>query len=104
MHILDRVKISILITESVHTTLQGGQSTTESFNIESSYVLTRVLSLTKKRPQSFREWFYRKQNDKEFVDNLYKESRKVVKITPDFIKEQIQILETVIKKKILIND
>lgn len=55
-----------------------------------------------KTPAKFREWLI-ETKWQEFVDNLYKESRKVVKITPDFIKEQIQILEQFIKEN-TIND
>lgn len=34
----------------------------------------------------------------DYVSNLSKKSREVVKVTPDFIKEQIQILEDFISK------
>ena len=67
------VKISILIQNLVHTTLQGGQSTTES-------VLTSIIrshkSSCSQNVRKFREWLI-ETKWQEFVDNLYKESRKV---------------------------
>ena len=45
-----------------------------------------------KTPAKFQEWLIDTKWP-EFVDKNYKESRRICKITPDFIKEQIQILE-----------
>lgn len=50
-----------------------------------------------KTPEKFAIWLRETKWD-DFVDNLHKKSRQVVKVTPDFIKEQIQILEDFISK------
>lgn len=45
-----------------------------------------------KTPEKFAIWLRETKWDK-FVDDLYKKSRSILKITPDFIKENIKILK-----------
>lgn len=50
-----------------------------------------------KTPAKFRDWLIDTKWEK-YVNWLYSKSREIVKITPDFIKEKIQILKEFIAK------